>query len=128
AAVSALGSARVPSGARKRTGSGQGSRVGMSLIVESSQTFVAHMVAQHRPIGEVWRQGQDIWHDQGVNDSTSSSVTRPTSTPGRQVATVDDTDLALVEALRADGRLSVRALAEATHISRANAYARLERL
>lgn len=41
---------------------------------------------------------------------------------------VDDTDRALIRALRADGRLSVRALAEQVHISRANAYARLERL
>lgn len=41
---------------------------------------------------------------------------------------VDDTDRALITALRADGRLSVRALAEQVHISRANAYARLERL
>ncbi|WP_256842666.1 Lrp/AsnC family transcriptional regulator [Ornithinimicrobium cryptoxanthini] len=46
--------------------------------------------------------------------------------PGR--ALVDDTDRALIRALRADGRLSVRALAEQVHISRANAYARLERL
>lgn len=42
--------------------------------------------------------------------------------------TVDDTDRAIIQALRVDGRLSVRALAEQAHISRANAYARLERL
>lgn len=41
---------------------------------------------------------------------------------------VDETDLRIVEELVADGRLSVRALAERVHISRANAYARLERL
>jgi len=41
---------------------------------------------------------------------------------------IDDTDLAIIHALRVDGRLSVRALAEQVHISRANAYARLERL
>lgn len=44
------------------------------------------------------------------------------------MAAVDDTDRELIAALRADGRLSVRALAETAHISRANAYARLERL
>lgn len=44
------------------------------------------------------------------------------------MAPTDETDRAIIEALRADGRLSVRALAEATHISRANAYARLDRL
>ncbi len=41
---------------------------------------------------------------------------------------VDETDLRIVDELVADGRLSVRALAERVHISRANAYARLERL
>ncbi|HLS44422.1 MAG TPA: Lrp/AsnC family transcriptional regulator [Ornithinicoccus sp.] len=41
---------------------------------------------------------------------------------------VDDVDRRIIQALRADGRLSVRALAERVHISRANAYARLERL
>lgn len=45
-----------------------------------------------------------------------------------QRSRVDETDLAIIEALRADGRCSVRALAERVHISRANAYARLERL
>lgn len=41
---------------------------------------------------------------------------------------VDDTDRAIVRVLLTDGRISVRALAEQVHISRANAYARLERL
>ena len=50
-------------------------------------------------------------------------------TPGdRQMAPLDDIDLQIVAALRADGRLSVRALAEALHISRASAYARVKRL
>jgi DNA-binding Lrp family transcriptional regulator len=100
----------------------------MSLILESSQTFVAHIVAQRGLTSELRRKGQDLWHDRGVNESTTSSVTRPTSTSARQVAAVDDTDRELIAALRADGRLSVRALAETAHISRANAYARLERL
>lgn len=46
----------------------------------------------------------------------------------RQMAMLDDTDLRIVAALRADGRLSMRALAEQLHISRASAYARVERL
>lgn len=46
----------------------------------------------------------------------------------RHPAELDDTDRALVELLRADGRRSVRALADELHISRATAYARLERL
>lgn len=41
---------------------------------------------------------------------------------------VDETDRAIIRVLRADGRVSVRTLAERVHISRANAYSRLERL
>ena len=41
---------------------------------------------------------------------------------------MDDTDRQIVEALRADGRMSMRALAELIHISRASAYARVARL
>src|SRR5246127_5868007 len=44
------------------------------------------------------------------------------------MAAMDDTDRMIVEALRADGRMSMRALAELIHISRANAYARVARL
>lgn len=41
---------------------------------------------------------------------------------------LDDVDRALVSALVADGRASIRALAERLHVSRATAYARLDRL
>ena len=41
---------------------------------------------------------------------------------------MDETDRLIVEALRADGRMSMRALADLVHISRANAYARVSRL
>lgn len=41
---------------------------------------------------------------------------------------MDDTDRLILAALRADGRLSMRALAELVHISRASAYARVARL
>jgi DNA-binding Lrp family transcriptional regulator len=41
---------------------------------------------------------------------------------------MDDTDRQIVEALRADGRMSMRALAELVHISRASAYTRVSRL
>jgi DNA-binding Lrp family transcriptional regulator len=44
------------------------------------------------------------------------------------MAAMDDVDRRIVEALRADGRLSMRALAELLHISRASAYARVARL
>jgi DNA-binding Lrp family transcriptional regulator len=46
----------------------------------------------------------------------------------RQMAGLDDTDRRIVEALRADGRLSMRALADRLHVSRAGVYARVERL
>jgi DNA-binding Lrp family transcriptional regulator len=43
-------------------------------------------------------------------------------------STLDGTDRRIVEELVKDGRLSIRTLAQNLHISRANAYARLERL
>jgi DNA-binding Lrp family transcriptional regulator len=48
--------------------------------------------------------------------------------PGRMAAALDVIDRRIVDELVADGRLSMRALAEKVHISRANAYARVERL
>ncbi|GAB3944250.1 Lrp/AsnC family transcriptional regulator [Kribbella albertanoniae] len=50
--------------------------------------------------------------------------------PGRMVIApaLDEIDRQIIEALGRDGRLSIRALAEQVHISRANAYARVERL
>jgi DNA-binding Lrp family transcriptional regulator len=44
------------------------------------------------------------------------------------MAALDETDRLIVEALRSDGRVSMRALADRVHISRANAYARVARL
>ena len=44
------------------------------------------------------------------------------------MAALDDTDRLIVEALRADGRMSMRALADLVHISRASTYARVARL
>ncbi|MGI8680399.1 MAG: Lrp/AsnC family transcriptional regulator [Jatrophihabitans sp.] len=48
--------------------------------------------------------------------------------PVGRIAVLDETDRRIVAALRSNGRLSMRALAEQLHISRANAYARVERL
>lgn len=45
-----------------------------------------------------------------------------------QPAVLDEVDLQLLAELQADGRLSMRALAERVHISRAGCYARVERL
>ena len=41
---------------------------------------------------------------------------------------IDDIDVRILDALERDGRMSMRQLAEEIHISRANAYARVERL
>ena len=41
---------------------------------------------------------------------------------------IDEVDQRIVQALRRDGRASITAVAEAAHVSRANAYARLSRL
>lgn len=54
----------------------------------------------------------------------------PSSNTAGRVApvTLDDLDRRIVDALRADGRASIRALAEQLHVSRAGLYARVERL
>ena len=44
------------------------------------------------------------------------------------MAELDETDRRIVDALRRNSRLSMRALAAALHISRANAYTRVARL
>jgi DNA-binding Lrp family transcriptional regulator len=44
------------------------------------------------------------------------------------MAELDETDRLIVDALRADGRLSMRALAARVHLSRANVYTRVARL
>lgn len=48
--------------------------------------------------------------------------------PGRSAVPMDDIDRAIVSELVRDGRISVRALADRVHISRANAYSRIGRL
>ncbi len=46
----------------------------------------------------------------------------------RLSSTMDDIDVRILDALRADGRASITAVAEAAHVSRANAYARVARM
>ncbi|MCX4761809.1 Lrp/AsnC family transcriptional regulator [Streptomyces sp. NBC_01275] len=50
------------------------------------------------------------------------------SVPGRTAVPLDDIDRQILARLLRDGRVSVRALAEDVHISRANAYTRIGRL
>lgn len=56
--------------------------------------------------------------------------TSPASLPRKRTAAVslDTVDLLMLKRLRADGRLSVSQLAADVHVSRASAYARLEKL
>ncbi len=51
-----------------------------------------------------------------------------TSNTGHMAVRLDDVDREIARLLRADGRMSMRTLAERVHISRANAYTRLQRL
>ncbi|PRY02744.1 Lrp/AsnC family transcriptional regulator [Allonocardiopsis opalescens] len=46
----------------------------------------------------------------------------------RTAVELDDTDRRIVALLQADGRMSIREVAERAHVSRTNAYARLDRL
>ncbi len=57
-----------------------------------------------------------------------STPKAPEAVEVRRPVTLDDTDRAIVDELRRDGRLSMRGLAERLHISRASAYTRVERL
>src|ERR1700689_1384518 len=50
------------------------------------------------------------------------------TTSAGQMAPLDQIDHRILEELSQDGRLSMRALAERVHISRAGCYARVERL
>src|SRR6185437_2516977 len=64
-----------------------------------------------------------------IGGQTSSNPTRSEAAVRPMVHnTLDATDRGIVDALVSDGRMSIRALAQTLHISRANAYARVERL
>jgi DNA-binding Lrp family transcriptional regulator len=52
----------------------------------------------------------------------------PERPAGRLTAPLDEIDARIVAILRQDGRISMRTLAERVHISRANAYTRVDRL
>lgn len=60
--------------------------------------------------------------------NSSSSGAGSAMVSGRSAAPLDDVDRAVIAALQSDSRISVRALAERLHLSRAGAYARIEKL
>ncbi|WP_131739115.1 Lrp/AsnC family transcriptional regulator [Actinomadura roseirufa] len=62
-------------------------------------------------------------------DHLSRDPSPPPASGGRSAAAaLDDVDRAILRELEADGRLSMRALAERVSVSRSNVYARVERL
>ncbi|SDY90154.1 transcriptional regulator, AsnC family [Micromonospora pattaloongensis] len=62
-----------------------------------------------------------------MSQETESEPGYP-AVPGRTARLLDEVDRRLLDALVRDGRASIRTLAERIHISRTNAYARVERL
>jgi DNA-binding Lrp family transcriptional regulator len=52
----------------------------------------------------------------------------PAGAAGRSVGPLDEVDRRILDELVRDGRMSMRTLAERVHVSRTNAYARVERL
>jgi len=63
-----------------------------------------------------------------MTDQTSSRAAPGDLPSGRSARPLDAADRTILRELVRDGRLSIRSLAERVHISRANAYARVERL
>ena len=63
-----------------------------------------------------------------MNGQPSEHPTRPERPPGQPARALDGTDRRILRELVGDARTSIRALAERLHISRANAYARVDRL
>lgn len=61
-------------------------------------------------------------------DKVSEENWLPGAVAGRTAVPLDDIDRQILSRLLEDGRISVRALAEQVHISRANAYTRIGRL
>jgi DNA-binding Lrp family transcriptional regulator len=65
----------------------------------------------------------------GDQSEQVSQVTPPRgASAGRSARALDDVDRRIVDLLVADARASIRTVAERVHISRTNAYARIDRL
>jgi DNA-binding Lrp family transcriptional regulator len=81
-----------------------------------------------RPNVQQAAQGRDKWLQKPVPCVLVAPSPPDAAAPARRTAPLDEIDAAIVAALRSDGRLSMRALAERLHISRANTYTRVQRL
>ncbi|SCE95722.1 Lrp/AsnC family transcriptional regulator [Micromonospora mirobrigensis] len=62
-----------------------------------------------------------------MSQETGPEPGRPVGS-GRSVGPLDEVDRRILDELVGDGRMSIRTLAERVHVSRTNAYARVERL
>lgn len=60
--------------------------------------------------------------------NTGGQPTAPPSPPSPAVRPLDTIDRSILRMLQNDGRASIRSVAERVHVSRANAYARINRL
>jgi DNA-binding Lrp family transcriptional regulator len=75
------------------------------------------------------RTTRDIWLRWLLKaDTMTNSKPASNRAAGQPAARLDAIDRAMLDVLSADARVSVRVLAERLRISRANAYARLQRL
>jgi DNA-binding Lrp family transcriptional regulator len=63
-----------------------------------------------------------------MEDQTSQQERTHTWRTGRSARALDEVDRRILAELSRDGRISIRTLAEHVHVSRANAYARVDRL
>ncbi|MFI9639753.1 Lrp/AsnC family transcriptional regulator [Micromonospora sp. NPDC051925] len=63
-----------------------------------------------------------------MNQETTPPPGPPGGTGRSAAAALDEVDRRVLDELTRDGRLSIRTLAERVHVSRTNAYARVERL
>ncbi|GAB2684138.1 Lrp/AsnC family transcriptional regulator [Thalassiella azotivora] len=64
----------------------------------------------------------------GRSDQVTADTLASAGASGRTARPLDAVDRRILAAVTQDARISVRALAERVHVSRSNAYARLERL
>ncbi|MFF1354869.1 Lrp/AsnC family transcriptional regulator [Streptomyces sp. NPDC058297] len=66
--------------------------------------------------------------DGGADSPTGASPRPPDGRPEYQPRPLDAIDRDILQMLQMDGRASIRSVAERVHVSRANAYARINRL
>ncbi|QKW07717.1 Lrp/AsnC family transcriptional regulator [Streptomyces sp. NA04227] len=65
---------------------------------------------------------------EGDAEREELSLPPPQGIPWTPPRPLDSVDRAILDILRADGRASIRSVAEQVHVSRANAYARINRM